>query len=201
MSPSRRKTRRCSRVIGGVDWGYTNPTAAAVFGSISDERVWQLDEFYQRRAPLDAVVIPALLELTRRYNVRVWYCGPDEPEHIARARRRPRRARDLPAARVNGRQRRPPGHPDHHPLLARREDGTRGLYVSPRCVHTIAEYGSYQYPTAERAGRDPDEQPLKPNDHALDATRYSLHTPPHPPACRQIPPRRHQRAPGAACHA
>ena len=35
-------------------------------------------------------------------------------------------------------------------LLARRPDGNYGLHIAPRCVHTIAEYGSYQYAT--RAG-------------------------------------------------
>src|SRR5215469_16193698 len=38
-----------SDVIGGIDWGYANPTAALVFGLDGDGRAWQLDEFYQRR--------------------------------------------------------------------------------------------------------------------------------------------------------
>ena len=71
---------------------------------------------------------------------------------------------------------RAPRHPDGDGLLARRPDGTRGLYVAPRCVHTLAEYASYQYATRASEGRDPSEQPLKQNDHALDATRYALHT-------------------------
>jgi phage terminase large subunit-like protein len=32
-----------SRVIGGVDWGYTNPTAAVVFGIDGDERAWRIE--------------------------------------------------------------------------------------------------------------------------------------------------------------
>src|SRR5258705_209708 len=55
---------RFARVIGGVDWGYTNPTAAAVFGLDGDERAWQLDEWVRRHAPLEGVVLPALVELT-----------------------------------------------------------------------------------------------------------------------------------------
>ncbi|HKT37048.1 MAG TPA: hypothetical protein VJR48_01685, partial [Ktedonobacterales bacterium] len=61
-------------------------------------------------------------------------------------------------------------------LLARRPDGAYGLHIAPRCVHTIAEYGSYQYATRVGEGRDPSEQPLKQNDHAMDATRYALYT-------------------------
>jgi hypothetical protein len=75
-------------------------------------------------------------------------------------------------------------------LLARRPDGTRGLYGSPRCIQTIAEYQSYQY-TSPTAGPFPpreggrglghegvraSELPVKANDHALDATRYALHS-------------------------
>src|SRR6185437_7622048 len=75
--------QRFARIIGGVDWGYANPTAACVFGLDGDDRAWQLDEYYQRRAPLDAVVLPALVDLSQRYGVQTWYCGPDEPEHIA----------------------------------------------------------------------------------------------------------------------
>jgi hypothetical protein len=78
-------------------------------------------------------------------------------------------------------------------LLERRGDGTRGLYVDPCCVHTLAEYAAYQYPpdagAAEHGaladalapgmrglGTALSELLLKANDHALDATRYALHT-------------------------
>ena len=164
-----------SEIIGGIDWGYTNPSAALVFALDGDTRVWQLDEFYQRRAALHDTLIPAILALTRRHRVRTWYCGPDEPEHIAALRAALARE-SLPATAVKGDNSLIPGIQTVAALLAPRPDGTRGLYVAPTCVHTIAEYGSYQYPTAERAGRDPDEKPLKANDHALDASRYALHT-------------------------
>ena len=61
-------------------------------------------------------------------------------------------------------------------LLARRGDGTRGLYVDPSCVNTIAEYGTYAYATGDGRKRDPSEEPVKQCDHALDATRYALFT-------------------------
>ena len=162
-------------VIGGVDWGYTNPAAAVLFGLDGDERAWQLDEFYQRRAGLEETLLPALLDLTRRYDVRRWYCGPDEPEHIvalnAALVREGLAASAQPADNAVR-----AGIQTVTGLLARREDGTRGLYVAPRCAHTIAEYGSYQYATGADGRRDPSEQPLKQHDHALDATRYALHT-------------------------
>lgn len=48
---------------------------------------------------------------------------------------------------------------------------TDGMTVDPSCVNTIAEYESYAYPDGNR--RDADT-PVKQNDHALDAVRYSI---------------------------
>ncbi len=162
-------------VIGGIDWGYANPAAVVVFGLDGDGRAWQLDEFYQRRAPLESVLLPAILDLTRRHAVRHWYCGPDEPEHIAALSAALARA-GLPARALRADHAVQPGIQTLTALLASREDGAPGLYVAPRCVHTIAEFGAYQYPTADPTRRDPSEQPLKHSDHALDAARYALHT-------------------------
>ena len=65
-------------------------------------------------------------------------------------------------------------------LMSLRDDGTRGLYVDPRCVHTIAEFESYAYATSDgvsqssQSRRDGSEEPIKLNDHAMDALRYAL---------------------------
>ncbi len=45
ISPSQRRSSASPAIIGGVDWGYTNPTAALVFGLDGDDRAWQLDEY------------------------------------------------------------------------------------------------------------------------------------------------------------
>lgn len=166
------------RVIGGVDWGFHNPVAAVVFGLDGDGRAWQLAEYYTRGAEIKEVAVPALLDLTRRHHVAVWHCGPDEPEHIQILDNalvhegidcRADRAENAVVAGLQTVTR----------LLARRADGTHGLYVDPACTNTIAEYAEYRYEPGERADgarRDPAERPLKHHDHALDATRYALHT-------------------------
>lgn len=163
-----------ARVIGGVDWGYTHPTAALVFGVDGDQRFWQLDEFYQRRASLEETVLPALVDLTRRWSVAEWYCGPDEPEHIVALRLA--LARAGLRARVTGAENGVrAGIQTVAALLGKRPDGACGLVVAPSCVHTLAEYRQYQWVSAA-AGHDPAEQPLKLNDDAMDATRYALHS-------------------------
>jgi hypothetical protein len=171
-----------NKLIGGVDWGYTNPCAALVFGLDGDGRAWQLEEFYQRRAGLDETIIPAIVGLTRRYGVSVWHCDAEDPEAVARldaalvalgregVASRARAVRKGPGSVRAGIQ-------TVTRLLALREDGTRGLYVDPRCAHTIAEFQSYAYATADSASqsrRDGSEEPIKLNDHAMDALRYAL---------------------------
>jgi phage terminase large subunit-like protein len=53
--------RPFNRVIGGIDWGYTNPAVALVVGLDRDRRAWVVDEFYQRRASLEEVIIPQIV--------------------------------------------------------------------------------------------------------------------------------------------
>ncbi len=148
-------------------------------------------------------MLPALCELTRRYAVTRWYCGPDEPEHLQALRAALSEAR-LSCAVVAADDSVRSGIQTITRLLSKRSDGARGLYVSPRCVHTLTEYATYQYPPSDgpgaaagrrgtlglagmagmegmgslagMAGTDVSELPLKANDHALDATRYALHS-------------------------
>ena len=168
------------RVVGGIDWGYTNPAAALVFGLDGDRRAWQLAEVYQRRASLDEVVVPVVVELTKRYGVVVWHADAEDPEAIAAVNAA--LAHEGMQTRVRAAVKGPgsvrAGIQTVTSLLARRGDGTRGLYVDPSCMNTIAEYGTYAYATSPSDGRkrDPSEEPVKQSDHALDATRYALHT-------------------------
>jgi hypothetical protein len=59
------------RVIGGIDWGYTNPTAAVVFGLDADG--W---------ASLHDERLPAIVELSWKHQVAVWYCDSEDPGNI-----------------------------------------------------------------------------------------------------------------------
>jgi phage terminase large subunit len=49
-------------------------------------------------------------------------------------------------------------------------DGRAGYYVHPRCTHTLQEFEAYAYPDyLEGAIKNPDENPMKINDHMMDA--------------------------------
>jgi phage terminase large subunit len=175
--------RSFNRVIGGIDWGYTNPAVALVVGLDADRRAWVVDEFHQRRASLEETIIPQIVELTRTHNVAVWYADNEDPEAIDRLNAALGRAGLQCRARavVKGAGSVRAGIQTVTTALSRRGDGTRGLYVSPRCPHTIAEFGAYAYAAAPEGSdiptrRDAAEEPIKLNDHALDALRYALHS-------------------------
>jgi phage terminase large subunit len=108
--------------------------------------------------------------------VGVWYVDSKDPEAIDRTNQALAKqglaCRVRPAVKGAGSVR--AGIQTVTAALALRSDGTQGLYVDPKCVNLIAEFGSYQYATADRAKRDPSEEPLKQRDHALDAMRYAL---------------------------
>lgn len=175
-----------ARVIGGIDWGYTNPAVALVVGLDSDRRAWVVDEFYQRRASLEDTIIPAIVALTRAHGVQQWIADSEDPEAIDRLNaalgREGLQCRARAAVKGAGSVR--AGIQTVTTALARRGDGTRGLYVTTRCIHTIAEFGAYAYAApldadgnggAGAARRDPSEEPVKLHDHCLDALRYVLH--------------------------
>lgn len=62
-------------------------SAAIAFGLDGDRRAWQLDEFYQRCAGMDDVVVPAIIQLTRQYDVAGWYADSEDPEAINKLNR------------------------------------------------------------------------------------------------------------------
>lgn len=55
----------------------------------------------------------------------------------------------------------------------RSHDRRPGLYIAARCSNLIREVASYHYPEA-RNNRDPDDKPVKMDDHAVDAARYLI---------------------------
>lgn len=51
-----------------------------------------------------------------------------------------------------------------------------GLRIFNTCKSLIREISRYKWPEGTEA-RDPGNEPVKKDDHALDALRYALHTP------------------------
>lgn len=143
------------RTVLGVDVGARNPTVVLVLRVAGDGRVHVEREYYQRG--MSASDITAMIEDACDENPpEAVYIDPSAAAYIS----------DLAG--------------DGYPVEKAVNDVQTGiqrvasafgvgLTVDPSCVHTIAEFESYQYPDERRANSD---NPIKQNDHCMDALRY-----------------------------
>lgn len=153
---------RLVHVAAGVDWGYTNPGVIVIGGLDSDGRLYILREEYARQRLIDDWV-EAARQLADIYSISTFYCDPSEPTYIARFTDARLNAVKANNAVVDGIQ-------AVKARLVQREDGLPRLLVHASCVHLLAEFEQYQW-AVSRDGVMRD-QPLKANDHAMDALRY-----------------------------
>jgi len=149
---------RFREVVGGIDFGYTNPTAMLAVGVDGDGRLWVLDEIYERRLNSEQIVARAKL-LRQKWQIERFFCDPSGAEHIATLQ-----AQGIPAYPGNNAVL--PGIQQVAALLAVQGDGLpRLLVVGDNCPHLLKEFEQYSW--SEKG-----DQPLKCNDHAMDALRY-----------------------------
>jgi len=146
-----------------MDEGYTNPAVILLVGEDSDGRRHVFKEWYQR-GKLQSVVVAQAKEWTVEYNVKTVAVDESAAGLIADLRNN-----NIPAQPAKGRVL------DGIQLMQDRlkiagDDRPRET-IDPSCVETINEYESYIWKKATATGIIKDE-PLKENDHALDARRY-----------------------------
>jgi hypothetical protein len=165
-------TDELTEVFGGIDWGYRNPFHASVFGMRAGV-AHLIAEARTREGGLERAIIPTILALTRQWGITAWYAGPDRPENIAAVGEQLRAAgvRCTVQAAENSVL---DGIETVRSLL---ECDPVRLIIAPGCVHTLRELAEYHYPDGIATGSPArDENPLKAEDHALDAMRYALHS-------------------------
>jgi len=68
-------------IIGGIDWGYTNPGVLQVWGIDGDWRMYLLAEIYRTRRTPDWWVEQAQM-LDSEFHVEQWVADPSEPSDI-----------------------------------------------------------------------------------------------------------------------
>ncbi|MCB9479302.1 MAG: hypothetical protein H6683_06435 [Deltaproteobacteria bacterium] len=159
----------------GVDWGYRNPGAMIVVGRDGDDVWWVVEEIVRAKVAVDSshgnkTWVDYAKELHRKYPSARFLCDPAMPGHL-----RSFRAVGIPAQAADNRV--AAGiqlvATLMHPLP---ETGPR-LRVHRRCTHLLAEIPNYRWQEDDIAA----EEPVKQDDHALDALRYALLTKPHQP--------------------
>lgn len=162
-------------LIGG-DHGYEDPAVRltiAVAGHGNDAIAWVVDEFYKsHKQPLEMLAVDKKIHQSVPSGRTRWYLDPSRPDMIAQTRGLGARVNEA----INDIE---PGVTTVAKMLGVREteDGRKfaRLYVSPKCVNTIAELTNYRRKKDRRSGEFSDDIEDK-NNHAMDALRYALHT-------------------------
>ena len=146
--------------IAGADFGFTNPTAVIEIKVDNDNNYWVDDEYY-KTGQTDIQIAEYIA--TKKYN-KV-YPDPESPSAI----------KELVNNKVNVRE-----------VLKNKDSIKNGitkirelfkqnrLKINIRCTNLIYELETYSYPKKQN-DRNEYENPIKENDHALDALRYAIY--------------------------
>lgn len=152
-------------VIAGVDWGWTNPAAIPVIGIDKENSVYIIDEYY-KTGKTTPEIIEAAKGFQSKYNVRLWYPDPAEPDRIEEMRR----AGLIPREVDKGKGSILIGIDNIRELIKRNQ-----FFVFNTCKHFLDEISTYHYPEEQTEGNEK-EEPIKENDHLMDAASYAIRT-------------------------
>lgn len=143
--------------LGGVDFGFTNPTGILKVERDSDNHFWVTQEYYKTGR-----TTPEIIQYTASLGLNKVYPDPAEPDRIEEMRRAGINVQDVSKDVEAG-------------INAVRElFKTNRLHISSECVNLIAELESYHYPDKKPDKNEP-ESPVKEFDHLVDALRYVLY--------------------------
>jgi PBSX family phage terminase large subunit len=140
-----------------IDEGYTNPAVILFIGTDTDDRLHIFREYYKRNQLQSAVV-----EQVGRWCVRKWV-RKIVVDEAAAGLIADLRNNGIPAVGQKGRVL--DGIARVQNLLKLQGDGRPRLTIDPSCVNTINEFESYVWKPEK-------DEPVKENDHAMDAIRY-----------------------------
>lgn len=158
--------RGFSKIFGGVDFGFTNPAAIMTIRKDGEDRYFVTEEWYKRQQT-DAQIADYVQAL--RWNE--CYPDPESASGVEELKRRNINTRDVLKNKDSIRN----GVNTIRELLK-----ANRLFVHDSCINLIWEFETYSYPE-KRAAHNEEENPIKENDHALDALRYALTEEAHTP--------------------
>lgn len=143
----------------GMDEGYTNPAAIALVGVDGDGRLHIYKEFY-KRGKLQKDVVAYTRKWYDEFGVSLAAVDANAAGLIADLR-----DAGIPAQPHKGRVL--DGITEVQAYLKVAGDGRPRMTVEPTCINTINEFESY-------AWKPEKDEPVKENDHILDAIRYLI---------------------------
>jgi len=144
-------------IIVPIDWGYTNPCAILRIEKDTDANYYVTREWYKTEK-----TTPEIIEMAKSFGGNKYYPDPAEPDRIEELKRAKLNVREVSKDIEAG-------------LNAVRElFKNNRLFIHSSCVNLISEIETYSYPE-KKADKNEPENPIKENDHALDALRYALY--------------------------
>jgi PBSX family phage terminase large subunit len=164
-------------IIGGIDWGFSNPGCLQIHGIDSDGRNYLLAEIYRTQRTDDWWLSQALA-LDQEFHVEQWIADPSQPAYI-------RKFNEAGLPTIGAENAITPGVTAMQSRLQVKGDGRPRMYVyeyalrdrdelrdeAHQPVWFEGEINEYVWPKA-KDGQALKEVPVKVNDHSMDTCRY-----------------------------
>lgn len=144
-------------LLVGVDFGYTNPCAVLQVWRDSSDTLYVLTEWYERKR-----TDVEIAEYVSSLKANKVYPDPESPAAIAELQKRGVNVREV----LKGKDSIKNGIDAVRELLKANK-----LFIHASCKNLIMEFETYVYPEKKDMHAEA-ENPIKENDHALDALRY-----------------------------
>jgi len=148
-----------SEYIAGIDFGFTNPCAVVHIKRDYDNNFWVTDEWYQTGRTEEQIA-----DYVRSCQFNAVYPDPENPSAITVLNAKGVNVCEV----VKGKDSVQSGINRVRDLFKRNK-----LKIHQNCVNIIWELETYAYPE-KKDGKNEYENPIKENDHAMDALRMAI---------------------------
>lgn len=146
--------------LGGLDYGYRNPTCLLVMGVDADQHLYVIDELYEKEKDSNYLT-EEITEMNRVFPMKKLYCDPSAQNIIEMLKQRHIRVLE--------------GNNDIDEGVSKLKSYFKNGIISVDfgCKNLIKELQSYRY-EKDRITKNKTERPIKKFDHACDALRYGV---------------------------
>lgn len=155
------KLSEYSHIVGGIDFGWTDPASATVLG-YKDGQWYAIDEVYGSEIEINDLAT-RIGDLHSRYRVSRWYADSARPDLISDLNTRGIPVLPVKKPKIEDRIREMAAFTDNH-----------GLKVSTNCPNVIRELTLYRWPEKKRRDGSGAAVPVDENNHSMDGIGYAI---------------------------